>query len=144
MPPTVPLPEDELSAAAARMAAEEGEAADVVVVELRDKPHGEPPPSTKVCPSSPLCRPQFVDHRWNGGQKRRLKLQLPSLDELRVAVPTECFKKNLGRSLVYFFWDLLLLVVLFRSVGYFELLGLAGLLVWFVRSFALMVLSGIS
>ncbi|KAH7704380.1 Fatty acid desaturase family protein, partial [Aphelenchoides avenae] len=57
---------------------------------------------------------------------------LPSLDELKRAVPPECFERSAARSLFYLALDYAILAALYCAVPHFEQLGGAlGLLLWY-------------
>uniref|UniRef100_A0A914GWU5 Fatty acid desaturase domain-containing protein n=1 Tax=Globodera rostochiensis TaxID=31243 RepID=A0A914GWU5_GLORO len=57
---------------------------------------------------------------------------LPTVDEIRAAVPKECFEKSLARSLFYLALDLTIIAVLYAVVPFVESkFGLFGLFIWY-------------
>jgi len=57
--------------------------------------------------------------------------KLPTIGEIKKAVPPECFEKSLPTSLYYTAQDFVLLGVLYYTVSYFEYFGIVGLLAWY-------------
>ncbi len=53
------------------------------------------------------------------------------MDEIRRAVPVECFERSLWRSIAYLVLDVAILAALYAVVHRFEAYGIAGLLTWF-------------
>lgn len=61
----------------------------------------------------------------------KLAKSMPTLDEIRNAIPSHCFEKNLALSIFYFLFDYVALISLFYTLPYVErITGWAGLLIW--------------
>ncbi|CAD5219030.1 unnamed protein product [Bursaphelenchus okinawaensis] len=57
---------------------------------------------------------------------------LPTLEELKNAIPPECFEKDWKKSMAFFVWDVAVLATLYSIVPYVEHYGgWTGLLVWY-------------
>uniref|UniRef100_A0A0K0FDF8 FA_desaturase domain-containing protein n=1 Tax=Strongyloides venezuelensis TaxID=75913 RepID=A0A0K0FDF8_STRVS len=60
------------------------------------------------------------------------KKEYPTLEELRKAIPAECFEKDALKSIFFLVWDLLCLAGMYMIVGYVEnYFGWIGLLSWY-------------
>jgi hypothetical protein len=58
---------------------------------------------------------------------------MPTFEEIRNAIPSHCFEKNLALSIFYFLTDYVILICLFYIVPYVEnVAGLTGLFIWLV------------
>jgi omega-3 fatty acid desaturase (delta-15 desaturase) len=79
----------------------------------------------EVCPDSDL-----VDV--NANLTKSIPKALPTYEELRNAIPKQCFEKSLPISIAYLVWDFAVLAGLYMIVGYVEhYTGWMGLLVWY-------------
>ncbi|GMT10492.1 hypothetical protein PFISCL1PPCAC_1789, partial [Pristionchus fissidentatus] len=56
---------------------------------------------------------------------------LPSLAEIKAAIPKECFEKDLVKSIAYLIWDVILMVILYKVEPVFELAGYPGMIFWY-------------
>uniref|UniRef100_A0A915DCA4 Fatty acid desaturase domain-containing protein n=1 Tax=Ditylenchus dipsaci TaxID=166011 RepID=A0A915DCA4_9BILA len=71
------------------------------------------------------------NHDQNGKEKSSIKKNLPTLEEIRAAVPAQCFEKNLKTSIFYFLLDYAIIAGLYVAVPYIErYFGFVGLLGW--------------
>ncbi|KAI6238173.1 Fatty acid desaturase, type 1 domain-containing protein [Aphelenchoides fujianensis] len=60
------------------------------------------------------------------------KRALPTYEEIRSAIPAQCFEKNLPLSIAYLMWDYAVIGLLYVAVPYVEqYAGWPGLLVWY-------------
>ncbi|GMS96372.1 hypothetical protein PENTCL1PPCAC_18547, partial [Pristionchus entomophagus] len=57
--------------------------------------------------------------------------KLPTVEEIRKAIPKECFEKSLPVSLAYMVWDFILLAFLYKIEPVFELAGIPGMIFWY-------------
>ncbi|GMR60504.1 hypothetical protein PMAYCL1PPCAC_30699 [Pristionchus mayeri] len=57
--------------------------------------------------------------------------KLPSLDEIRSAIPKECFEKSLSTSIAYMLWDFALMAFLYKIEPVFEIAGYPGMIFWY-------------
>uniref|UniRef100_A0A0N5A3I2 FA_desaturase domain-containing protein n=1 Tax=Parastrongyloides trichosuri TaxID=131310 RepID=A0A0N5A3I2_PARTI len=58
--------------------------------------------------------------------------EYPTLEELRNAIPKECFEKDALKSIFFLCWDLVCLAGMYMIVGHVEqYFGLVGLLAWY-------------
>ncbi|KAH7702105.1 FAT-2 protein [Aphelenchoides avenae] len=65
-------------------------------------------------------------------EKERKTSHLPSIEELRRAIPPHCFEKNTFHSFAYLFLDYVMLTAMYLTVSYFESVGgWLGLLTWY-------------
>lgn len=63
--------------------------------------------------------------------KPQPKQNLPTIDEIKNAIPAHCFEKNLGKSVFYLVLDYVIIYGLLKAVPYFEAYGWGGLLLWY-------------
>lgn len=72
-----------------------------------------------------------VKKRLNSETQTSGKANLPTYEQIRIAIPKECFEKSLPTSLFYLVFDYTILAGLYLALPYIELYaGWLGLLAW--------------
>ncbi|CAJ0571495.1 unnamed protein product, partial [Mesorhabditis spiculigera] len=61
---------------------------------------------------------------------KKVQQKLPTIDEIKAAIPAQCFEKSLPKSLFFLVLDYVILFGCYKALPYFEAYGWTGYFIW--------------